>query len=215
MNVYLIRHGETVFNKKHWHQPAEAPLTERGEKQATSISDVVKNLNPTHVIASPYARAQQTAELATKLIPMKIESNEYFVELKRPAHIVGRHHFAPISVWYLISWFLSKNQFYQDEKRGESRLAFLNRLHDAKEHIESLPQDANVVVFSHSVFISYFVQHICHERPISAWKALLLLLKIKALGNSSVTHLTHDQTRPNGVCKWSLLNFGSDANIIT
>lgn len=204
MEVYFVRHGQTEYNKKHLHQSEDVPLNDLGKKQAQTIKELVKKIGPTHIISSSYARAKETAEIACADMPVQISYNDFFIELVRGKPVIGRRHSSPKSIFYMTKWFLTKNEFYSDETRGESRLAFLNRLHNAKAYIESLPNDSRIIVFSHSVFINYFIQHICNEQPISFWRSVGLLMKIKTLANSSFTHLKYDSSLDGGVCKWSV-----------
>jgi broad specificity phosphatase PhoE len=63
--LVLVRHGESVGNRiRHFTTSPEAALTELGREQALSAARRVKELfNPRLVIASPYARARDTAAI--------------------------------------------------------------------------------------------------------------------------------------------------------
>lgn len=65
MDLYIIRHGESVANATKVHGGwAQVPLTEKGEQQAQSISKILSKITFTRVIASDLLRAEQTAKLA-------------------------------------------------------------------------------------------------------------------------------------------------------
>ena len=56
--VYLIRHGETEFNKLGRMQGwADAPLTEEGRKQAQAVAERFRDIPLTGVYASDLSRA--------------------------------------------------------------------------------------------------------------------------------------------------------------
>ncbi|MDE5718960.1 MAG: histidine phosphatase family protein [Lachnospiraceae bacterium] len=67
MDIYLLRHGETDWNKKRllqWH--TDIPLNERGRAQ---VDDTVRKLlalgvRMDAIVASPLKRARETAEIA-------------------------------------------------------------------------------------------------------------------------------------------------------
>ncbi len=66
MPIYFIRHGQSEFNAAH--QPGEddplifdAPLTEKGRRQADEARALVAELNIKQVITSPLTRAIQTS----------------------------------------------------------------------------------------------------------------------------------------------------------
>ncbi|QPG26645.1 2,3-diphosphoglycerate-dependent phosphoglycerate mutase GpmB [Pantoea sp. SM3640] len=64
LQVYLVRHGETVWNAERRIQgQSDSPLTEKGEQQAYQVGERVKHLGITHVIASDLGRTHRTAEI--------------------------------------------------------------------------------------------------------------------------------------------------------
>ncbi len=63
--IWLIRHGETEWSKSGQHTGrTEIALTENGVRQAEALRPILAGLNPSLVLCSPRARAQQTAQLA-------------------------------------------------------------------------------------------------------------------------------------------------------
>ena len=67
MNVLLMRHGEA---ENFSTTDKERALTERGKKNSQSLLQVLdeKQLVPDLILASPYLRAQQTANIAVDVI---------------------------------------------------------------------------------------------------------------------------------------------------
>ncbi len=67
MELFVLRHGEA---QQRAASDRERQLTEQGEREVRKV--VKRNLgelaNITHIIASPYVRAQQTAAIARQLI---------------------------------------------------------------------------------------------------------------------------------------------------
>ncbi|NEG58753.1 2,3-diphosphoglycerate-dependent phosphoglycerate mutase GpmB [Pantoea agglomerans] len=64
LQVYLVRHGETVWNAERRIQgQSDSPLTEKGEQQARQVGERVKHLGITHIIASDLGRTRRTAEI--------------------------------------------------------------------------------------------------------------------------------------------------------
>lgn len=63
--VYLARHGETAWSLSGQHTGlTDLPLTEKGERNARKLRDVLKRLTFTRVFSSPLRRAWRTCELA-------------------------------------------------------------------------------------------------------------------------------------------------------
>lgn len=88
--VYFVRHGEAQNNVGHPVYLGEAAeLTEEGVKQAHFIAERAKRLDFEVVIASPAARAKNTAEIIAKQTEKKIETEEIFTERILPSRLVG------------------------------------------------------------------------------------------------------------------------------
>ncbi len=64
MKIYVIRHGETEYNKKGCLQGwLDIPLNENGEKTAILTGEGLKDVAFDYVFTSPLKRAYRTAEL--------------------------------------------------------------------------------------------------------------------------------------------------------
>ena len=213
MDIYFVRHGQTDYNRRHVHQPIDAPLDELGRSQAAVVAQLLVDLKPTHLISSPLTRTYETATIINETLKLELTTHDAFAELRRPAYIRGYRHFGLRSLRYIFGWFYSYKTDYDSEEAGESRLAFLHRITRARDHLETYPHDARIVVVSHSVFINFFVRHICDDKPVSIWKAVLILLKIKTLDNSSITHVVFDPTAPDTTCKWNVVSFDQDEHV--
>jgi uncharacterized protein len=73
--LYLIRHGETLWNKQQRLQgEKDSPLTELGEKQARSAGLFLKDLQLDLLCSSPLGRALQTAHIIQEEIGMALRS---------------------------------------------------------------------------------------------------------------------------------------------
>ncbi|MEO6224328.1 MAG: histidine phosphatase family protein, partial [Sphingomicrobium sp.] len=81
-NIYLVRHGQTVWNRQGRFQGAmDSPLTEKGRSQATVVGNCLAELLGPQVqaslIVSPLGRARVTAALlaaARSYHPIVLES---------------------------------------------------------------------------------------------------------------------------------------------
>ena len=72
--IYLIRHCEAEG------QPVEARLTEKGVKQAETLSDFFSNIQVDCIISSPFLRAIQSIEPTSLTQNAKIELDERLSE---------------------------------------------------------------------------------------------------------------------------------------
>ena len=62
MRIFLIRHGETIFNANRTVQFGDTPLSERGMQQAQQLGERMRDEPITSILSSDYARAYRTAE---------------------------------------------------------------------------------------------------------------------------------------------------------
>ena len=66
MKLYVVRHGETIWNVENRVQGiSDIPLTDKGRLDATLQKDFVKSLDIDVVISSPLDRAIETAKILT------------------------------------------------------------------------------------------------------------------------------------------------------
>ncbi|MHA2227300.1 MAG: histidine phosphatase family protein [Candidatus Hodarchaeales archaeon] len=65
LNVYLIRHCESIGIPNHWSSNSTG-LSEHGMKQAERLAYHLRNHHFNSILTSPLVRAKQTAEIITK-----------------------------------------------------------------------------------------------------------------------------------------------------
>jgi len=74
MNLYLLRHGIAVDrDPQSFPDDSRRPLTLKGEDRVKLIGEAMKALELSfdHILASPYLRASQTAELIVAVLGLK------------------------------------------------------------------------------------------------------------------------------------------------
>lgn len=76
-NIYVIRHGETDWNKNQRFQgQTDIKLNDLGREQAIKLRPLVQQLQIESVYASPLSRALETAELATQDLKISIQKDD-------------------------------------------------------------------------------------------------------------------------------------------
>ncbi len=63
MSIYLIRHGETGFNRDRTIQHPDTPLSDAGRMQAQAVAKRLAGLAIAGIVASDMARASETAAI--------------------------------------------------------------------------------------------------------------------------------------------------------
>jgi probable phosphoglycerate mutase len=201
MDVYFVRHGETAGNRAMRLQSDKSDLTERGEAQALAVAKILKAVNPTHLISSTMVRALETTQLIEHEIDMIPETSTLFREIGRPRWLEGRLLFGPASLWYYTLWYFGLVN--KEDETSESYLDVRNRIADARDFLMKYPNNARVVVVSHSVFITFFLAHVCRSRRLYPWEAVWHFIKIVKIKNGAIRKLTVD-TRAKNTCSWEL-----------
>lgn len=201
MEVYLVRHGRTDGNVAHRHQHLETHLNETGKEQAQKAAAQIKDLRPTHLICSTNVRAVQSASYIASLCDLIPETYPPFEELHQPAFLVGERMLSYTSLSYIVRWFFGIPSATMHD--GETYSAFVSRLKEARMHLEQLPSNARVVIVSHSVFISFFTEHMLRPEKMGLWRAFFLFLRILTLRNSSITHVRYEKPLYGHKTGWS------------
>jgi broad specificity phosphatase PhoE len=71
--VYLVRHGETAWNKEEiFRGRTDIPLNENGLRQAELVGEYLKESNIDAVYSSPLARARETAGKVAQVFNLKV-----------------------------------------------------------------------------------------------------------------------------------------------
>lgn len=199
MEIYLVRHGETGGNVAHRHQAEHTPLSYVGTNQAKQVAEKLCEYEPTHLISSNLVRALETARVIGETCDLVPETSELFIELKRPHFLYGWKHRSPASMWFYFRWYLGWTN-----GEGETYAELRQRIEEAKRHLATLPNDSRVVVVTHSVFMSLFVEHMCREHAITPWMAVRTFLWILRMKNTHVEPLLFDGESDKKVCAWIL-----------
>jgi broad specificity phosphatase PhoE len=151
MTIYLIRHGETVDNKRRVLQMPDSPLSETGIQQASQLAKRLAPEKITKILCSDYPRAQQTAERINKNHQLDIQ----FEPLLRERHFGdwrGKQYDE-----------VAKDRLNSDlsPPNGEDTASFFERVSSTWEFIkQNVATDGGItVVVSHGLTCRAIVQN--------------------------------------------------------
>ena len=88
--VYFVRHGQSQDNAAPVFQSPDLPLSELGRRQAGRVAERFCKFSFEALIASPFPRASETAEIIAKVTGVDVEYSELFVERIKPTCINGK-----------------------------------------------------------------------------------------------------------------------------
>ena len=81
MKIYIIRHGETDYNKaKIFQGQIDSKLTEEGERQARDLAEKLKSCGITKIYCSTLSRAKNTAAIIAKILGLEVIASPSLTE---------------------------------------------------------------------------------------------------------------------------------------
>jgi len=207
MNVYFVRHGESVSNATKIRQGAHGPLSEHGREQAEFVADRFTRIPIEVIIASPFERAKETAEIIKKKIDKPLEFSTYVQERKIPTALVGKHSDDPdahavLKIMYEEGWKGDGSKHSDEESFNE----LMDRIQTLINDIEARPEE-NIIVVSHSFYIRAFLAHILLKEELSAHR-LLDFMNTTTLRNTGIT--LFEKTDEKG---WQLIVWNDHAHL--
>jgi broad specificity phosphatase PhoE len=82
MNIYVVRHGETLWNKEEvFRGRKDIPLNETGKKQAEKVGAYFAGISLSRIVSSPLRRAEETAEAISKTTDVLVETMKEFSDI--------------------------------------------------------------------------------------------------------------------------------------
>ena len=143
MNLYVVRHGETIWNvEKRVQGITDIPLTEKGRKEAEELQELISTLNIDVVISSPLERARETAEI---LIDSKLPINTDDRIKERDWGMNEGALISEVDRWDC--WDVILNTKVQNIECIQD---FMDRVSNFIEEIKINHQDKNVLIVTHS-----------------------------------------------------------------
>jgi predicted acetyltransferase len=155
-NIYLIRHCEAQG------QPAQAPLTNKGHKQAIALSEFFRDIPIDRIISSPFVRTTQSIEPLAKRLNLEIERNDLLTE-------------RVLSTENLSDWLEKLRATFDDFdlkfEGGESNYEAVKRIVSVvKEVLNSEAQ--NTIIVTHGNLLSLLLNHYNDHFGFEEWKSL-------------------------------------------
>ena len=153
--IYVIRHGETDWNKNQRFQgQTDVKLNETGREQALALRPVINSLQIESVYSSPLSRAFETAQLATQDLKLSIHQDDRLREVNI-GEAEGLTH-AEINEKFgeeiLLKW-RSYDERLLDFRfpLGESKRQVMYRIRQVFLDIAQNSNRASVAVFAHGM----------------------------------------------------------------
>lgn len=187
--IYFVRHGQSTDNVAPVFSSSDSPLNERGRKQAESIAQRVSKLSFDVLIASPFERARQTAEIITKATGKEAEYSELFVERVKPTYLNGKPYTDEKANTLWKEW---EKSLYTPGLRVEDGENFDDLIARADQALTFLASRAeqSLVVVTHGYFLRTIVARVLLGDLLSG-AALRNIQRTAAMENTGITVLQY------------------------
>jgi probable phosphoglycerate mutase len=154
-NLYVIRHGETDWNKNQRFQgQTDVKLNDTGREQAIALKPLMQQLQIESVYASTLSRAYETAELAVQDLKLSIQKDERLRETNigvaegmTLAEIIEKFSEESLLKWRSYDERLLDFSF----ENGESKRQMMYRVRQAFLDIAQNSNRQSVAIFSHGM----------------------------------------------------------------
>lgn len=177
-SVYLIRHGETDFNREGRLQGTmPVPLNENGQLQAQALGLYLKRQPIDVIYTSPLLRARQTADLIGQVVNAPIEDDARLQE-------INFGQFAGLTYTDIKTQYANEYRMWDSGDMsytvpaGESRFDVQRRMTRAWGEIATNNGHDRVALVSHGAALKILLKQLFYRLPN------------KVLVNTSVTTLT-------------------------
>ncbi len=162
---FFIRHGSTVLNEMHIKQGIEGRLSEKGIAQTKQMGKYLANFRIKKILASPFKRTSETAEIIQKYLKVPIEYSPLLQERRNPSEILGKEKYdsevkkvvGAIELSYHNDGFrYSDEENFNDLKeRSKKCLNFLERQWPSR-----------ICVVTHSSFLKILLSYILYRKDL-------------------------------------------------
>lgn len=159
MQLILIRHGETDWNKQsRYLGNTDLPLNEKGLQQVAEIASLLKTFQPNVLYSSDLIRANQTARLIEKIFSLPLHTDKRLREInfglwegKTYAELSDKERVLSAN------WFNDPNSI--TIPGGESWQKFQSRVLAFLQEIIPQHRNEKVIVVSHGGPIKIIIAH--------------------------------------------------------
>ena len=167
--IYFVRHGETENNAKDVRQGPEGHLTERGRAQALATAKRFpkEKGRPQIIIASPYERTRETAEILSKELGLKIKYSDLLVERRNPSEIVGHWSGEP-KVRQIVDQI--DKSYHADDLRVSDEENFTDLKKRAKKLLSFIKRrrQERIIMITHKIFLKMVISYMLHGDSLTA-----------------------------------------------
>ena len=150
--MILLRHGQTIFNAVFGLTRIDPgipdpPLTAEGRRQIRAVADALARERLTRLVASPYTRALETAEVLADRLALAVTIEPLISEQGRFACDIGTHRSSLARRWPAHDFGPLPERWWPEE--SESEADFLSRCRRFRSRAAELADWRETLVVTH------------------------------------------------------------------
>lgn len=164
---YFVRHGESILNAKGIRQGPDGSLSENGKHQADITGSRLTRRKIQIILASPYTRTKETADIINTHLHKPIEYVDLLIERKNPSEIIGKSVTDP-DVIHIVD--MVDKSFHSDDYRYSDEENFADLRDRAKKLISYLEtrKEKNILVVTHGIFLKMVIAYMLYRDTLTA-----------------------------------------------
>ncbi len=167
--IYFVRHGETENNAANIRQGPNGPLSARGREQALATAKRFPKHRgrPQVIIASPFQRTKETAEIIAKELNMPVEYSDLLVERRNPTEIIG-HSGGEKEVRLIVDQI--DKSFHDDNLRYSDEENFVDLKARAKKLLRYITRrsESRIIMVTHGIFLKMVAAYMTEGDKLTA-----------------------------------------------
>jgi broad specificity phosphatase PhoE len=207
--IYLVRHGESVYNVATHFEKRSAPLTDHGRAQAHAAGIRLSAVSAQVIIASPIERAHETANIIAKQTHLTVETSDLFIERSFPAEIMGLPKDDTHAMRIEDQWSRSLDGRAEWDGAGDSYDTLKERADAAVAYLENRPE-STIILVTHGYFMRVLFARILLGEQMTREQFAPFAWGLR-VENASVSRIIYD---PEDDAHWSLwhVDYWSDSS---
>jgi|CXWK01.1.fsa_nt_gi broad specificity phosphatase PhoE len=208
--VYFVRHGQSEANAQRVYQAPDSPLNAEGKKQAGLIAERISKLSFETLIASPFPRAKETAEIIGTQVGKSPEFSDLFIESERPSVINGRPYGDKEADDIWRTWDVSRYTSGVRVLDGDNYDDLITRADKALSFLKERTEK-NIVVVTHGYFLRVIVARVLLGNSLTG-DALRKFIRTTSTENTGLTVLKYQAGFEEGN-DWRLWVYNDHAHL--
>jgi len=182
MNIFLVRHGETDYGKKHFTTGhIDIPLNETGKKEAQATAKFLKGRDITKIFSSSLSRASGTAKIIASELNLPVVEYDELME-----HTSGKLDGVSLKVFFETLKSVGDFDKMVLQAGGEPWEDYIKRVWNKfLEIVKENSDESNILIVTHGGV----------TRTISAEILGSPFLKTLSQGNCCINVVSYDKER--------------------